>query len=72
MYGANSPERQALFQTGWFTVGLLTQALIVHMIRTERVPFLQEVRAELSWAGLLLQRVHAMWVGTAADSATCR
>lgn len=43
VYGANSPERQALFQTGWFTVGLLTQTLIVHMIRTERIPFVQEV-----------------------------
>jgi hypothetical protein len=42
VYGANSPERQALFQTGWFNVGLLTQTLIVHMIRTERIPFLQE------------------------------
>jgi len=32
---------QALFQSGWFVVGLLTQTLIVHMIRTQHVPFLQ-------------------------------
>lgn len=25
-------------------VGILTQCLIVHMIRTERIPFIQEVR----------------------------
>ena len=31
----------ALFQTGWFVEGLLTQTLIVHMIRTRKVPFVQ-------------------------------
>jgi Mg2+-importing ATPase len=41
IYGATSPARQALFQSGWFVVGLLTQKLIVHMIRTRRVPFLE-------------------------------
>ena len=29
----------ALFQTGWFVESLLTQTLIVHIIRTRRVPF---------------------------------
>ncbi|HOF38615.1 MAG TPA: magnesium-translocating P-type ATPase [Candidatus Hydrogenedentes bacterium] len=28
-----------LFQTGWFVESLLTQTLIVHIIRTKRVPF---------------------------------
>jgi Mg2+-importing ATPase len=40
-FGFNSPEKQALFQTGWFVVGLLTQTSVVHMIRTERIPFFQ-------------------------------
>ena len=40
-FGANAPARQALFQSGWFVVGLLTQTLVVHMIRTSRVPFVQ-------------------------------
>lgn len=39
--GCQSPERQALFQTGWFVEGLLSQTLIVHMIRTRKIPFLQ-------------------------------
>ncbi len=30
-----------MFQTGWFVESLLTQALIVHIIRTGRIPFLQ-------------------------------
>jgi P-type Mg2+ transporter len=41
VFGANSPERQTLFQSGWFVVGLLTQTLIVHMIRTPKLPFIQ-------------------------------
>lgn len=30
---------EKLFQTGWFVESLLTQTLIVHIIRTRRVPF---------------------------------
>lgn len=30
---------ERLFQTGWFVESLLTQTLIVHIIRTKRVPF---------------------------------
>ncbi|WP_160109279.1 magnesium-translocating P-type ATPase [Pseudomonas izuensis] len=41
VFDANTPDHQTLFQSGWFVVGLLTQTLIVHMIRTPRVPFLQ-------------------------------
>lgn len=43
-FKANSPEHQSLFQSGWFIEGLLSQTLIVHMIRTRKVPFIQ------SWA----------------------
>ena len=41
VYGANTPEHQTLFQSGWFVEGLLTQTLIVHMIRTQKIPFIQ-------------------------------
>jgi Mg2+-importing ATPase len=41
VFGANTVEKQSLFQSGWFIVGLLTQTLIVHMIRTQRIPFIQ-------------------------------
>lgn len=40
-FKANSPEHQSLFQTGWFVEGLLSQTLIVHMIRTRKIPFIQ-------------------------------
>jgi Mg2+-importing ATPase len=35
------PSRASLFQTGWFVESLLTQTLIIHVIRTHRIPFLQ-------------------------------
>jgi Mg2+-importing ATPase len=39
VYGAwNNP---ALFQTGWFVESLLTQTLIIHIIRTAKIPFLE-------------------------------
>jgi len=41
IFGANSPARQALFQSGWFIESLATQTLIVHMIRTAKLPFVQ-------------------------------
>jgi Mg2+-importing ATPase len=41
VFQANTLERQSLFQSGWFVEGLLSQTLIIHMIRTSKVPFLQ-------------------------------
>jgi Mg2+-importing ATPase len=41
VFGANSVANQTLFQSGWFVEGLLTQTLVVHLIRTPRIPFLQ-------------------------------
>ncbi|MES2404902.1 MAG: magnesium-translocating P-type ATPase [Pseudomonadota bacterium] len=46
-FGANStaPAHQAFFQSGWFVESLLTQTLVVHMIRTRRIPFVQSAAA---------------------------
>ncbi len=41
VFGANSVDHQALFQTGWFVESLMTQTLIVHVIRTSKIPFIQ-------------------------------
>lgn len=43
VFGANTVDNMALFQSGWFVVGLLTQTLIVHFIRTRKVPFIQSI-----------------------------
>jgi len=60
--GANSPERQALFQTGWFVVGLLTQTLVVHMVRTPRLPFVQSRAAAPLIAMTLLIMALGLWL----------
>jgi len=46
VFKANAPEHASLFQTGWFVESLLSQTLIVHVIRTGRLPFV-ESRASL-------------------------
>ena len=50
-----------LFQTGWFVESLLTQTLIIHVIRTKKVPFLQ---SRASWT-LIAMSVAIMAVGVA-------
>jgi Mg2+-importing ATPase len=37
----NAWANPALFQTGWFVESLLTQTLIIHIIRTAQIPFLE-------------------------------
>ena len=41
------PARASVFQTGWFVESLVTQTLIIHVIRTNKIPFLQS-RASLA------------------------
>jgi P-type Mg2+ transporter len=36
-----NPARASLFQTGWFVESLMTQTLIIHVIRTNKIPLLQ-------------------------------
>jgi Mg2+-importing ATPase len=40
-FGCWDPARAPLFHTGWFVESLLTQTLIIHVIRTNRIPFIQ-------------------------------
>jgi Mg2+-importing ATPase len=49
----------SLFQTGWFVESLLTQTLIIHVIRTNRLPFLQ---SRASWP-LIATTVVVMLLG---------
>jgi len=41
-----NPSRASLFQTGWFVESIMTQTLIIHIIRTNKIPFLQ---SRASW-----------------------
>jgi Mg2+-importing ATPase len=53
------PALETLFQTGWFVESLLTQTLIIHIIRTNRIPFLQ---SRASWP-LTLTTIAVMAIG---------
>lgn len=39
--GANKVELSPLFHCGWFVFGTISQVLVIHLIRTEKLPFVQ-------------------------------
>ncbi len=41
VFAANSPEHAAFFQSGWFIESIISQTLIVHLLRTRKIPFVQ-------------------------------
>jgi Mg2+-importing ATPase len=41
LYVFDAWSAPALFQTGWFIESLLTQTLIIHVIRTAKIPFIE-------------------------------
>jgi Mg2+-importing ATPase len=41
LYVFDAWSNPSLFQTGWFVESLLTQTLIIHIIRTARIPFIE-------------------------------
>jgi Mg2+-importing ATPase len=43
LFGCWDPARASLFQTGWFVESLMTQTLIIHVIRTNKIPFIQSM-----------------------------
>jgi Mg2+-importing ATPase len=59
LFGATTLAKAHLFQTGWFVESLMTQTLIIHVIRTNKIPFLQ---SRASWP-LLLNSAAIMLVG---------
>ena len=62
-HAATTPEMktyyESLFHTGWFVESILTQTLIVHIIRTNRIPFLQSIASPF----LLLTTIIVMIAG---------
>jgi Mg2+-importing ATPase len=39
VFSANTPAEASLFQSGWFVESIISQTLIVHLLRTRKVPF---------------------------------
>jgi Mg2+-importing ATPase len=61
--GAATPDNTyaaALFHTGWFVESLMTQTLIIHVIRTNLIPFIQSRASwQLTMTSLLIMVVGA-------------
>jgi len=70
-YGVLDPGRQlafaALFQAGWFVEPQLTRSLVVHSLRTRKMPFIQSHASLpvflLTGAGILVSTCLALFLG---------
>ena len=56
---ANHTHAAALFNTGWFVESIMTQTLIIHVIRTSLIPFIQ---SRASWQ-LTMTTILIMGIG---------
>lgn len=59
VFGCWEPASAPLFRTGWFVESLLTQTLIIHIIRTDQIPFFQ---SRASWP-LIMTTAAVMVIG---------
>ena len=42
IFGYNNPEMAGYFQCGWFMFGVLSQTMVIHTIRTPKIPFIHD------------------------------
>ncbi|WP_051979307.1 HAD-IC family P-type ATPase [Edaphobacter aggregans] len=56
------PSRARIFQTGWFVESLMTQTLIIHVIRTNKIPFIQSRASWLLTAMTLCIMAFGLWL----------
>ena len=64
-YGADAANHTAAamrFHTGWFVESLLTQTLIVHIIRTRRIPFIESAPSATLFFGTLIVMAIGVWL----------
>ena len=62
VFGCWDPARASLFQTGWFVESLITQTMIIHVIRTKKLPFIQgRASWQLTVTTIIVMGI-AMWL----------
>jgi P-type Mg2+ transporter len=61
VFDCRDASQAPLFQTGWFIESLMTQTLIIHIIRTNRIPFLRSRPSTL----LVLTTISILLIGAA-------
>ncbi len=59
---AHTPQSQALFHSGWFIVGLLTQAMVVHLIRSPGPVFAGGGASPPLWAATAAVMAAGLWL----------
>ena len=42
VFGYNKPELAGYFQCGWFMFGVISQTMVIHTIRTPKIPFIHD------------------------------
>jgi Mg2+-importing ATPase len=61
--GANRIEYAPLFHSGWFVYGTISQVLIIHVIRTAKIPFVQSKPAFILVLTTFVIAVIALMIG---------
>lgn len=59
----NNIEKESLFQNGWFIFGIISQTLIIHMIRTNKIPFIQSKASKQLTISTLAITIIALIIG---------
>jgi len=62
VFNCRDQAHAPLFQTGWFVESLMTQTLIIHVIRTNRIPFLQSRASKLLMLTTLSIMAFGIWL----------
>ncbi|MCX6174535.1 MAG: magnesium-translocating P-type ATPase [Ignavibacteriales bacterium] len=62
VFGCWDLGKSSLFQTGWFVESLLTQTLIIHVIRTNKIPFIQSRASIQLIATTFLIMIIGIWL----------
>ena len=62
VFKCTTPEHASLFQTAWFVESLLSQTLIVHVIRTGKIPFVQSKPSKPLLVTTLAISVFGAWL----------
>ena len=62
VFGCDDPGRAAVFHTGWFVESLVTQSLVIHVIRTDRMPFVESRASAALTATTLTVIAGGIWL----------
>ncbi len=64
--GANTPTLAPLFQCGWFVFGTVSQVLVIHMIRSAKIPLVESRGARPLLISTAIVAVAAVMIGFSA------